>query len=351
MGSPVLQDAVLGLGNPLLDMSAEVDAAYLARFGLKADDVVLAQPHQLAIYAELPKRPDVMYVAGGAAQNTMRGIQQLLPPNSTHYIGCVGQDAFAEMLREAAAKDGLRVTYQVDQETPTGSCAALITHHHRTLVTNLQAANKYSVEHLRQPEVWAWVDKARCIYIEGFFYTVSPAAIMALAEHCAATNKIFIMNLSAPFISQFYRDPLDASAPYWDVLIGNEAEAEAYAKSHQLDLYGNHDIALYLANALPKINTQRKRIVILTHGPNETTVCVQGMSEPWVIPVPKVPDADVVDSNGCGDAFVAGFIAHLVQGAEIQQCVHVGHWLAAQVIRQSGAQYPKPLSLPPHLSL
>lgn len=45
------------------------------------------------------------------------------------------------------------------------------------------------------------------------------------------------MNLSAPFLPQFFKDQLDSCAPYWDYLIGNESEALAYAKSHDLKVY------------------------------------------------------------------------------------------------------------------
>lgn len=40
------------------------------------------------------------------------------------------------------------------------------------------------------------------------------------------------MNLSAPFIPQFFKSQVDEMMPYVDVLIGNESEAEAYAASH-----------------------------------------------------------------------------------------------------------------------
>ena len=40
------------------------------------------------------------------------------------------------------------------------------------------------------------------------------------------------MNLSAPFLCQFFKDQMDQVIPYVDYLIGNESEALAYAESH-----------------------------------------------------------------------------------------------------------------------
>ena len=40
------------------------------------------------------------------------------------------------------------------------------------------------------------------IYSAGFFITVSPESIMAAAKHCAENDKVYCMNISAPFIVQ-----------------------------------------------------------------------------------------------------------------------------------------------------
>ena len=58
------------------------------------------------------------------------------------------------------------------------------------------------VEHVKQPQNWAVVEKAKLIYSAGFFITVSPEAIMLTAQHCAEHDKMYAMNLSAPFIMQ-----------------------------------------------------------------------------------------------------------------------------------------------------
>lgn len=58
------------------------------------------------------------------------------------------------------------------------------------------------VDHVKQPGNWSAVESARVIYSAGFFITVSPDSIMAAAQHCAQHDKIYCMNLSAPFIMQ-----------------------------------------------------------------------------------------------------------------------------------------------------
>lgn len=58
------------------------------------------------------------------------------------------------------------------------------------------------VDHVKKAENWSVVESARVIYSAGFFITVSPDSIMAAAQHCAQHDKIYCMNLSAPFIMQ-----------------------------------------------------------------------------------------------------------------------------------------------------
>ncbi|KAI3964776.1 hypothetical protein MKW92_000763 [Papaver armeniacum] len=76
----------------------------------------------------------------------------------------------------------------------------------RSLIANLSAANCYKSEHLKRPQNWALVEKAKYFYVAGFFLTVSPESIQLVGEHVVAQNKIFAMNLSAPFICEFFCD-------------------------------------------------------------------------------------------------------------------------------------------------
>lgn len=84
-----------------------------------------------SIYKHIVDNYEVVYVAGGAAQNAARCAQYVLPEKSTAYLGCVGDDDLANQLRAANDKEGLHSAYQVEKGTPTGSCAVVITGHDR----------------------------------------------------------------------------------------------------------------------------------------------------------------------------------------------------------------------------
>jgi len=323
---------LLCLENPLLDIQAPGDDALLQKYGLKANDAILAEEKHMGLYEDLMAR-DARLIAGGAAQNTARGAQYLLPPDSVIFFGCVGKDKNAEVLLEANRKVGLQVCYRYDEAQATGRCGVVISGHDRSMCTDLAAANCYKIEHLK--ENWAVVEASKMYYVGGYHLTVCVPAVMALAEEAAKENKPFALSLSAPFIPQFFKEPLDQTAPYWDYVVGNETEAISYADSHDLNTHDIPAIAKHLAN-LPKKNAQRKRVAIITQGTDPTVVAVQGEDQVRSFPVHPIAKEEIVDTNGAGDAFAGGFLAGLVKGEKLETCVDMGQWLAAQGLRELG---------------
>jgi len=329
---------LLGMGNPLLDISASVDKDLLEKYELKANDAILADEKHKPLYRELVDKWDVDYIAGGATQNSIRVAQWILQtPKSVSYMGCIGNDDFGKKLEEKAGGDGVHVNYLIHESQPTGTCAVLLTGKHRSLVANLGAANHYKKDHLVEDKNWALVDKADCFYIGGFFLTVSPESILQVAKHAAEKNKVFSLNLSAPFICQFFKDPMMEVMPYVDILFGNETEMGIFAKEQNLGTEDLKEIAKKIVE-LPKVNAQRKRMVIITHGKEPTLVTADG--EVQEFPVTLIKEEDIVDTNGAGDAFVGGFISQLALGKEVKDCIRCGHYAANFMIQQSGCELP-----------
>ncbi|APA07809.1 hypothetical protein sscle_03g025790 [Sclerotinia sclerotiorum 1980 UF-70] len=338
--SGIKEYALLCLENPLLDIQAQGDQALLDKYGLKPNDAILAEEKHIPIYEDLLNNYSAKLIAGGGAQNTARGAQYILPPNSVVFLGGVGDDKYAAILHDAVKTAGLRVEYRVDKTQPTGRCGVVITDHNRSMCTDLGAANHYDLEHLKSPEVWKLVEGATHYFVGGYHLTVCPPAIQVLAEEAAKNNKAFVFSLSAPFISQFFKEPLDATAPYWDYVIGNETEALAWAESHGVESKDIKEIAKALA-ALPKENKKRERVAIITQGTLPTVVAVNGQ-DVKEYPVHAIDKSLINDTTGAGDAFAAGFTAGLVAGESLEQCIDQGQWLAKLSIQELGPSFPFP---------
>lgn len=248
----------------------------------------------------------------------------------------MGNDRFADILAEKARSDGVNVRYQRHISEPTGTCGVLLTGHHRSLCAYLAAANHFTIDHIELPENKRCIEQAEYFYISGFFLTVSPPTIQAIAKHALAHNRPFMMNLSAPFLSQFFKEPLMAAMPYVDILFGNETEAVVFAREQQFDTEDLGKIALRIA-ALPKQNEARARIVIITQGSKAVLMAHEGQVDE--VPVEKLSADKIVDTNGAGDAFVGGFLAQLVQKHSYVECIRCGIWAAQQIIQRSGCTF------------
>lgn len=321
------------MGNPLLDISADVDQDILDKYDLKLDNAILAEEKHQPLYEEMIQKYKVQYIAGGATQNSMRIAQWMMKDQKDQvaFMGCVGEDAYGKELETCMNADGVLVHYMKDPSTPTGTCAALIKDNERCLVANLAAANNFKVSHLETEKAKELVESAKIYYSAGFFLTVSPESMMKVAQEYSAAGKTFCLNLSAPFIVDFFGEPLAQALEYADFLFGNESEAAAYGKKNGLgeDI---QEIALKVA-AMPK-KGDKPRTVVFTQGSESTVVACDGKAT--VYPVDKLDASALVDTNGAGDAFVGGFLSQMMQGKDIADCVKAGHWAAKYIIQTSG---------------
>jgi len=329
---------ILGFGNPLLDISAVVEQEVLDKWGAKLNDAILAEDKHKPLYQDLADTHPVEYIAGGATQNSIRVAQWMSQkPGMTAFVGCIGNDKFGEQLETAARADGVNVQYMKQSKEPTGTCAVLVKGGERSLIANLAAANCYDKDsHFDTEAIQKLLASAKIVYSAGFFLTVSVPTILAFGEHIATTNKTLCMNLSAPFIPQFFKEPLDKALYFCDFVFGNESEAAIYGEGAG---WGQDvaTVALKLA-ALPKRSGHRPRTVVFTQGKDDTLVACGGVVTSY--PVPLLSKDLLVDTNGAGDAFVGGFLAKLAAGCGIKECVEAGNYAARQIIQVSGCKIP-----------
>jgi len=89
--------------------------------------------------------------------------------------------------------------------------------------------------------------------------------------------------------------------------------------------------------AIPKLSVSHSRIIIFTRGAESTLLVTS--TEPRnaiYFPVEALSDEEIIDTNGAGNAFTGGFLAALVSGKELDECIGTGHKLARMRIGQVG---------------
>jgi len=331
------EHTLLALGNPLLDIIAVTDKSILDKYGLEANGACLADDVHLPLYDELAALPNAEFIAGGSAENTARALQWLLgKPNIVTYMGGVGRDQYGKILEEKAQKDGVFTRNQHHESVATGTCAVVITGHNRSLVANLSAAKEFTYDHVKKPENWVYVEKADFIYVTTYVLNVASEGVLSLGEYASQNDKVFALNLSAPYLCSMHKEELKRLLPFTDVVFGNETEAATFAQEQGYGTTNVEEIALRIAQS-PKA-TGRSRLVVFTQGTDPVIVVENGKLQRFS--VSKIPDEKIVDTNAAGDCFTGGFLAQYIQNKPIDVCVRCGIYAAQEVICQSGCSFP-----------
>jgi len=346
---------LLGFGNPLLDISATVEQSVLDEWGATLNNAMLAEEKHKPLYAKLVATHKVEYIAGGATLNSIRVAQWMLGDDhkgAASFVGCIGKDEFGATMKTQLAKDGVAGLFLEVDEAPTGTCAVLVKDSERSLCANLAAAEKYDAAHFSTEAVAKAVADAGIFYMAGFPLTHDggKATVTAVCEHALASDasdspKVVCMNVSAPFIAEFFKEPLAAAFEYCDFIFCNESEAEALAKAVGWDGETGADVAKIAAKiaGLPS-KRKAKRTAVVTQGADATIVVVAGEA-PASFPVKGNPwelsKEQIVDTNGAGDAFVGGFLSQLATGQPTATCVKAGHFSAGTIIQRAGCSFPE----------
>lgn len=99
-----------------------------------------------------------------------------------------------------------------------------------------------------------------------------------------------------------------------------------------------------------KVNQQRPRVAVVTHGAEPVIVATwdpRGESTEAsleLVEVPALPKESIVDTNGAGDSFVGGFLSKIVQGHDVNSAVRAGIRMSGAVVQRSGCTFPSELS-------
>ncbi|KRY65290.1 Adenosine kinase [Trichinella pseudospiralis] len=323
---------LVGIGNPLLDLEADVPPEFLKKWKLKENDAVLCSDKLIPMFFDLVDNYKVQFIAGGSTQNSLSVAQWMIgKPHSVTYFGCIGGDHFGHVLRVKAEEVGMNAVYQIRPKEKTGTCATCIVGQSRSLCAHLAAANLFSADYLELQENWKLIEKARYFYVAGFFMSSCLPAIYKIAEHADNAGKYFMMNLSATFICSTMKEHFVRLFPQIDVLFGNTKEFFEIAKALGFESKSLKEVVFCIANIEKASN--RSRLVVVTQRTKAGSMF-------QTYPVPQLADERIVDTSGTGDAFVGVFLSQFIAGKSIEECVDAGIWASQAILQRSGCSLP-----------
>jgi sugar/nucleoside kinase (ribokinase family) len=265
---------ILVVGDANADMSAALD-----RFPREGDDTPIAA---------------LGWGSGGSAANVAAALALLGDP--VRLLARVGRDPAAEVALRVARSAGANLSaVQQDDRLATGLCFAAISPGGERTFFSFRGAN---IELTLPDDDLAILASVEWLHIAGHALLGGPqrATALALIDAATRTNTPISLDLCLPLLRS-WRVELLRLLPRLEILFANELELAALAP----------DISL--ANRIEWLRQPSdagRRGVGVVAAKLGARGCVVALAEEQLI----VPAFEVaaVDTNGCGDAFVAGFL-------------------------------------------
>nr|CAD2157910.1 unnamed protein product [Meloidogyne enterolobii] len=345
------KNILVGIGNPLLDITANVDKQFIQNHSLEENgSMLVTKKYMDELIDEIlnsQSDPNIEYTPGGAILNTVRIFQWTMTKiinndNNpiTHFatfFGSVGNDDYSEILLSECQKSGLHILCQKIEDEYTGRCLTMINGTKRSMCANLGAASKFNLKFLETPENWSVIENANVYYTSAHFLNVSPNCIMRICEYAASKNKKFIFNMGAEYLAKKFKKEIEIILKYSDLIFGNEDEYRAFANEMNFDKKEDiKDIGLEMAK-YEKFNSLNERVIVITRDALPLIV-IKNDGHLIEYKVKEIPNGTLVDSSCAGDAFAGGFIAAYACGYSLKECIEWGCSAAEMIIQRRGCK-------------
>ena len=247
---------------------------------------------------------------GGSAANTAVAVARA--GGRARFIGQVGDDAIGTALVSELEADGVEAV--VHRGGRTGTIVVLVDHlGERTMLTDRGACAD-----LAGPDP-AWLDGLQVLHVPAYSLVGGRLSETAVTVVNWAHEQGVIVSIDASsaavieaFGAQRMRSLLWSLQPH--VLLCNEMEARVLAR----------------AGGLEGIATAA---TVVKQGADPALVSVPGEG---LVEVPAPPLPGVLDTTGAGDAFAAGFLLAVADGALAAAAAEHGHRVAQDAIRAHG---------------
>jgi adenosine kinase len=242
--------------------------------------------------------------------------------------------------------------FETIENQTTGLCVVICYNRDRAHITDLGASNLISDEFVERN--WTKFKNVKLIYTELFILKTKRDICFKLADFGLRDETFYGFNLPSEFFLKNYTKDISKLCEYADIIFANEFEASLFCEILKINSNGSiKDVACQLCKNIPKKNKNKKRIVIVTAGPNPAALCQYDFKEEKVIfsdvfPVANVPSENIIDTNGAGDAFAGGFLSQFVKEKKLDECMKAGHWAASVIIQKRGCDIPMDIKFNNH---
>jgi sugar/nucleoside kinase (ribokinase family) len=311
---------LIGVGSPIMDLLARVPDEFLERHvaGEKGGMVLVDHDEMERIIKLLEGEP--AYATGGSAANATFNAARL-GLRST-FLGKLGQDDLARVYRHAFESAGVDSSRFKNGAIANARCLALVTPDaQRTLRTHLGAAMTLSPEEITSADF----SGCRHAHVEGYlvFNRALADAVLTAARAAGCTTSLDlssfeVVNASRDWLFSQFRRGID-------VVFANEDEIRAVFQDQKSDY--------------PTLARKLADLGVLA-------AVKVGRDGAWIAHdrelhrIAPVAVADVIDTNGAGDAWAAGFLFGHLRGWPLPASGALASLLGSETVLHMGPIIP-----------
>ena len=309
---------IVGIGNAIVDIIAEVDDNYLSQNNIDKGSMSLVDfeiANKIGSEVEIIK-----IISGGSVANSIVGISQ--QGLKTAFIGKVNHDDLGNEFKKGLIKENVEFKYSPDtSQNYTGRCIILVTSDaERTMNTYLGISQQLTENDIDMKVI----ENSSILYLEGYLWDLDEAknAIKKSILKAKDSSTLVAFSMSDAFcVDRFREEFFEIVNDFADIIFANESEIKSLFQTDDLE---------YVKNECMKKN----KIFAITLGSKGALIIKQSN----IFKIDSEIIDNLVDTTGAGDLFAAGFLSEYIKSQQIDSCGRSGVKLASQIIQRFGAR-------------
>ena len=309
---------IVGIGNAIVDLIAEVDDSYLKKNKIIKGSMSLVD---YDVANRIGNEVNIIRtISGGSVANSIVSMaQQNL---KTAFIGKVNQDELGEKFSQGLKKE--KVEFKISKSSTnkyTARCVILIsTDAERTMNTYLGISQELTEEDIDL----GIISNSSMLYLEGYLWDLDNAKKAIKKSISAAKNSetLVAFSISDTFcVDRFREEFIDLINNSADLIFANEAEIKSLYETSELDI------------AIKKCQETNK-VFAITLGDKGAKI----IHKDKIIKIEPEKIDKLVDTTGAGDLFAAGFLSEYIRTQDLGSSGKLGVKMASIIIQQFGAR-------------
>ncbi len=308
---------LVAVGRAYTDLVAEVSPAFFQKYNIPLDSGLALSVEQLQAMQNELVSPKLL--AGGSAANTVSIVAAL--GGTAGFFGKVYNDQTGNFFLEDFKRRGVEMCCAPysDEDGMSALCLVLTTSTgQRSFAYNSGCADRFLKKEFQQFDF----NRADHFLIDAYLLIGSPATpVIVEAIGCAKGKTKIVINLQDIPSWNEHRGMASLIFDQADIIIGNEAEQEAFARAL-------------------KAAFKPEQIIITTKGDRGAQAIFQNMH----FNVNAEKPASMMDSVGAGDAFTGGFLKGLSRKMDIENSLKLATKTATAILCEVGGRPTKSLA-------